>query len=106
MAAFMIVHRRNITDSEKLKDYAKGVEGTIAAYEGEVVVRSDNFDVLEGNWQPGRKDEDSRPERITVLKFPDMNKLKAWYSSDEYAEFKEIRQNSSDSDIVAVFADD
>jgi uncharacterized protein (DUF1330 family) len=106
MAAFLIVHRRNITDSETLKEYARGVESTIKAFGGEVVVRSDNFDVLEGHWTPGKKHVDSRPERITVVKFPDMPALKSWYDSDQYAEFKVIRQSSSDSDIVAVQGDD
>lgn len=105
MAAFLIVHRRNIKDSETLKEYAKGVDSTIKAFGGEVVVRSDNFDVLEGPWTPGKKDVDSRPERITVVKFPDMAALKSWYDSDEYAEFKAIRQSSADSDVVAVQAD-
>ncbi|MEX2454111.1 MAG: DUF1330 domain-containing protein [Rhodospirillaceae bacterium] len=106
MAAFLIVHRRDITDSDKLKRYAQGVEGTIDAFGGEVVVRSDNFDVLEGNWRPGKKDLDARPERITVVKFPDMAALQSWYESDAYAEFKAIRQSSSNSDVVAVQGDD
>jgi uncharacterized protein (DUF1330 family) len=35
-----------------------------------------------------------------------MPALKSWYDSDQYAEFKVIRQSSSDSDIVAVQGDD
>ena len=102
MSAYLIVHRRDITDSETLKDYADGVEETIAAFGGEVIVRSDDFDVLEGNWMPGRKDVDARPERITVVRFPEMSALETWYNSDDYASFKEIRKSSSASDIVAV----
>ena len=102
MSAYLIVHRRDISDSEKLKEYAEGVEETIAAFGGEVVVRSDAFDVLEGNWMPGKKHVDARPERVTVIRFPDMEMLRSWYNSDAYAGFKEIRKNSSSSDIVAV----
>lgn len=101
MSAYLIVHRRNISDSETLKEYSKGVEETIKSHGGEVIVRSDNFEVLEGNWTPGMKDVDSRPERITVVRFPDMMALKSWYDSGAYAEFKKIRVSSSDSDIVA-----
>lgn len=102
MAAFLIVHRRDITDPEKLKAYANGVEPTLEPFGGEVIVRSDRFDVLEGRWEPGEKHVDAKPERVTVLKFPDMARLKSWYESDEYAELKKIRQSSSASDIVAV----
>ena len=102
MSAYFIVHRRNISDSDTLEDYSDGAEATIREFGGEVIVRSDNFDVLEGDWTPGKKGVDSRPERITVVRFPDMEALKKWYASDEYAEFKDIRQSSSSSDIVAV----
>ena len=102
MAAFLIVHRREITDPEKLKDYRKGVNSTIAKFGGKVVVRADGFEVLEGDWHPGRKRDDSMPERITVVEFPDIKALKAWYSSEDYAGLKSIRQASSKSDVVAV----
>jgi uncharacterized protein (DUF1330 family) len=102
MAAFLIVHRREITDAEKLKDYRKGVNSTIAKFGGKVVVRADGFDVLEGDWHAGRKRDDALPERVTVVEFPDMKALKAWYQSDDYAGLRSIRQQSSISDVVAV----
>lgn len=102
MAAYLIVHRRAITDSERLKEYANGVQATIERFGGKVVIRADSFEVLEGDWHPGRKGDDAHPERITVIEFPDMNALKAWYNSDDYARLKAIRQASAISDVVAV----
>lgn len=102
MSAYFIVHRRKITDSDRLKEYSDGIDETIREFGGEVIVREDSFEVLEGDWSPGRKHEDSRPERITIIRFPDLDALKSWYDSADYAALKEIRQNSSLSDIVAV----
>ena len=102
MAAYLIVHRREITDPEQLKEYSNGIQATIEKFGGKVVVRSDGFEVLEGDWHPGRKGDDSHPERITLIEFPDMSSLKSWYASDDYARLKAIRQASSESDIVAV----
>lgn len=102
VAAYLIVHRRDINDSETLKGYATGVVETIKKFGGNVIVRSDGFDVLEGNWTPGKKMVDTRPERVTVVQFPDMEALMTWYRSDDYADLKKIRQKSSSSDIVAV----
>lgn len=102
MAAFLIVHRREITDSEKLKEYRKGVGETIARFGGNVVVRADAFEVLEGDWHPGRHADDSEPERLVVIEFPDMAALKSWYHSDDYAPLKAIREASSESDVAAV----
>jgi uncharacterized protein (DUF1330 family) len=102
MSAYLIVHRREITDSEALKAYGEGVGATIAKFGGKVLVRSDAFDVLEGDWQTGQKAVDSKPQRIVVVEFPDMAALRAWYGSDEYAPLKATRQNSSLSDFIAV----
>ena len=102
MPAYLIVHRRDITDSEALKQYSHGVQETIEKFGGKVVARADRFEVLEGDWHAGRKGDDTLPERIAVVEFPDMAALKAWYQSDDYARFKEIRQSSSSSDVVAV----
>ena len=102
MSAYFIIHRREITDPERLKEYRKGVDETIARYGGKPIVRADRFEALEGDWHPGKNRDDSMPERITVLEFPDMDSLKAWYGSEDYARLKDIRQHSARSDVAAV----
>lgn len=102
MAAYLIVHRSEITDPDHLKAYADGVQETINKYGGKVLVRADSFKVLEGEWHSGQKANDRMPERITVVEFPDMIRLNAWYNSDEYARLKLIRQTSAICDVVAV----
>lgn len=102
MAAYLIMHRRDITDSEQLKKYRNGVDQTLDKFGGKVLSREDGFEVLEGDWHPGAKGVDERPERVTVIRFPDMSSLKGWYNSDDYAPLKAIRQSSATSDIVAV----
>jgi len=101
-SAYLIVHRREITDSEAFKAYGEGVGATIAKFGGKILVRSDAFDVLEGDWQPGQKAVDTKPQRIVVVEFPDMAALRVWYDSDDFAPLKAIRQNNSFSDFVAV----
>jgi uncharacterized protein (DUF1330 family) len=102
MAAYLIVHRREITDPEGLRKYSEGIDRTLQEFDGRVLTRKDNFEVLEGSWHPGEKGVDERPERVTVIRFPDMAALKGWYGSGDYAPLKAIRQRSSKSDIVAV----
>jgi uncharacterized protein (DUF1330 family) len=102
MPAYLIVHRREITDPAGLKRYSDGIDEVIAKFGGKVAARADSFRVLEGDWHPGRPRDDSRPERLTILEFPSMTKLQEWYDSADYAELKAIRQRSSRSDMVAV----
>lgn len=101
MPAYLIVHRRKITDAESLKHYDH-VEASIGKFGGKVLIRSDEFLVLEGQWKSGSRRDDARPERITVIEFPDMAQLRHWYDSRDYAQLKEIRKDNSASDIVAV----
>lgn len=102
MTAYLIVHRRDITDSQDLKAYRDGVDETIARFDGEILARNDGFRVLEGGWTPGEHRNDDEPERVTLIRFPDMDKLMSWYRSDDYGAFKDIRQHSALCDIVAV----
>ena len=102
MVAYLIVHRREILDPEQLKEYSRGINESIERFGGKVVVRADRFEVLEGEWHPGRKQDDSEPERLTVIAFPDMPALKTWYQSDDYARLKSIRQKSAVTDVAAV----
>ncbi|MDX1486340.1 MAG: DUF1330 domain-containing protein [Alphaproteobacteria bacterium] len=102
MTAYLIVHRRDITDAEALKAYRDGIDATISEYGGQVLARNDGFEVLEGNWDPGEPRNDDAPERVTVIEFPDMEKLKSWYDSDSYSSLKKIRKRSAVCDVVAV----
>lgn len=102
MTAYFIAHRREITDPDRLKQYGDGIDATIRRFGGEVVVRADAYEVLEGAWHSGRDDDDSRPERLTVIAFPDMKSLKGWYESAEYAPLKALRQDSAVHDVAAV----
>ena len=104
MPAYLIAHRREISDPETLKKY-NHVESTVEKFGGKVVLRSDSFEVLEGKWNSGRHMDDSRPERLTIIEFPDMGKLRGWYDSDDYASLKSIRQHASASDVIAADGD-
>lgn len=102
MTALLIAHRREITDPEALADYADGIDTTLAKHGGKVIARADRFEVLEGSWHSGEADDDSEPQRVTVIAFPDMLALKSWYDSEEYGHLKAIRQRSAKVDMVAV----
>jgi uncharacterized protein (DUF1330 family) len=78
------------------------VESSIGKFGGKVLIRADEFLVLEGQWHSGSRTDDSRPERITVIEFPDMVQLRRWYDSQDYAALKDMRRENSASDIVAV----
>jgi uncharacterized protein (DUF1330 family) len=85
MKAYIIVDV-NITDPLRYEEYKKLTPASLLPFEGKFVVRGGATETLEGDWKPGR---------IVVLEFPSVEKAKAWWSSDQYAPAKAIRQSAS-----------
>ena len=75
----------------ELRRYAEQVPATIAAYGGEYLVRGGAMETVEGQW----------PERRhVILKFPSMDKARAWYASAAYRGPRALRQASSQGNAV------
>ena len=92
MPAYILVDI-NITDPEGYEDYKKLTPASLLPYEGEFAVRGGTNEVLEGTWQPGR---------IVILKFPTVEYAKRWWSSEEYAPAKLIRQRTAETNMIVV----
>jgi uncharacterized protein (DUF1330 family) len=82
-----------ITDPATYEEYKKLTPGSLVAYDGKFIVRGAGVEVLEGDYIPGR---------VVVLEFPSLQKAKAWWSSDEYAPAKAIRQAASVTRMIMV----
>ena len=49
--------------------------------------------MLEGQWDP---------ERLVVLEFESIGRLREWYDSPEYAPLKQLRQEAAATQLVVV----
>ena len=85
----------NITihDIALYDQYRVQVPAIIAKYGGRYLVRGGVAEVVEG---------DLNAQRQVILEFPDMDALKAFYFSDEYAPMIAIRQKSATGSIVLI----
>jgi uncharacterized protein (DUF1330 family) len=92
MAGYIIVDVQ-ITDPEAYERYKAAVPSTLAAYGGKFLVRGGRAETLEGSWDPSR---------IVVLEFESLEKAKAWWSSQEYAAPKQLRQSASVTKMIVV----
>jgi uncharacterized protein (DUF1330 family) len=92
MPAYIIVEV-DVTDPATYEDYKKLTPGSLQPFDGKFIVRGGAAELLEGEEQP---------QRIVVLEFPTMEKAKAWWSSEEYAPAKAIRQSASNTRMIAV----
>jgi uncharacterized protein (DUF1330 family) len=92
MPAYIIVDV-DIHNPEEYEDYKKLTPGSLALYDGKFIVRGGATETLEGDWKPGR---------IVVLEFPNSERAKAWWSSEEYAPAKALRQRTAHTRMIMV----
>ena len=92
MAAYVIANI-NIEDPVRYEDYKRMVPGTLAAFGGRFIARGGNVEVLEGAW---------RPERLVLIEFPSVERARAWWNSQEYAEARALRQATSTGTLLVL----
>ena len=90
MSAFIIVNIE-VHDPKQFGEYKTLVEPTLEAYGGRYLVRGGRTEVLEGEWDLNR---------LVIIQFDSVERARAWWSSEEYREPKELRQRASTSQMV------
>jgi len=92
MSAYIIAEVK-VHDAGLYEQYRGQVQRTLDKYGGRFRVRGGRMEPLEGDWSP---------PRLVVLEFPSMDDAKAWWSSDEYAGPKALRQRAAVTQMVVV----
>ena len=92
MAAYVVVEV-DVQDETRYETYKRMVPPTLAAYGGRFVVRGGAVETLEGDWSP---------RRVVVVEFPSVERAKAWWGSEEYAEAKALRHATAHSRMIVV----
>ena len=92
MSAYVIVNVE-VLDPARYPDYTKAVPATLAKYGGRFIVRGGKAERLEGNYEP---------RRVVVIEFGSVERARAWWSSEEYAAPKLLRQSIARTDMILV----
>ena len=92
MAAYVIADV-DVEQPEAYEEYRRQVGPTLEAYGGKFLVRGGRAEPLEGTWVPNR---------LVILEFETFERAKEWYSSQEYAGPKALRQSLSAGNLVVV----
>ena len=98
--AYLIVNVSEVQDPKAFQAYSDGVGATQGPYGGQVIVRAPATDLgpQHGNWSGNVTPKG----RIAVIKFPSMEKLKAWEASPAYSKLRPIRENNTVGTLYAV----
>ena len=93
MPSAYIIANVDVTDPQQYEEYKKFSTKAFQAHGVEVCARGGQVEVLEGDWQP---------KRVVILKFPGMEKARAFYDSTEYEAAKKARQGAAVMRMVVV----
>ena len=85
MAAYAI-SEVEIYDEQQAARYRELAATSIAQYGGRYLARGATPQVPEGNWP--------LDERVVIVEFPSMARLREWYASPEYAPALAIRRRA------------
>jgi len=92
MPAYIVVEIE-VNDAPRYEDYKAMVPPSLEAYGGRFVVRGGKVETLEGDWAP---------KRFVMVEFPSVERAKAWWASEEYAEAKALRQATAKTQMIVV----
>ncbi len=79
-------------DEAARRRYVKLLSPTLAEYQGEFIVATTDVDVVEGEWR--------HAGILVLIRFPTLERARAWYASEEYRPALRVRQASSRSRLM------
>jgi uncharacterized protein (DUF1330 family) len=82
-----------VLDPVAYEEYRKLVPAAIAAHGGRYLARGGTAELLEGQGEP---------QRLVILEFPDLARLRAFHRSPEYRPLIALRQRAARSRLLAV----
>lgn len=85
MSAY-VISEVEILDEAQGQRYRALAAASIAHHGGHYIVRGAQPEVPEGDWPAA--------QRVVVVRFPTMERLRSWYSSTDYAEALAVRETA------------
>ena len=81
-----------VVDSVQYRKYVEAVDPLLSRFGAKLIARRASIEVLEG-------DHDERP--VSILEFPDMAAIHAFWNSPEYATIKKLRAGAATLNVWA-----
>ena len=88
-----LIGESDVKDPEAYKQYVAGTPAVVAKFGGEFIVRGGKYVAKEGRAPLGR---------VVVIRFPNYEKAKAFYDSEEYADLLALRLSLTDSRLFLI----
>ncbi|MFF2555600.1 DUF1330 domain-containing protein [Nocardia sp. NPDC058058] len=92
MSAYGFAHLRVRRPHPEILEYLERIQATLDPFGGRFVIHGEPVEVVEGEW----------PGSMVLLKFPSMERARAWYASPAYQEILHLRTDHIDGDLLLI----
>ena len=92
MPAYFIADA-SVKNAAALQAFRSRATAAVSEFGGRYLVRTEAIETLEGTWTP---------ETVIVIEFPDLERARNWYRSNEYALALAIRDNALSRHLILV----
>jgi uncharacterized protein (DUF1330 family) len=92
MTAYAIGHLSDVTLNQGIVDYLRGIDATLAPFEGRFIIHGGSKEDLEGRFSGD----------LIVISFPDLQTARDWYNSPAYQALVPLRQQGADGRIFLI----
>ena len=92
-AAVYLVVDVTVTDPALFQQYVDGHQDSLARYGGRFLSAAGRTEVIEGDWNPAI---------LVIHEWPSRAAFHAWYHSEDYRPWRELRQRSARVNVILV----
>ena len=92
MSAYAVAHLHEMNVNREVVAYLRRIDTTLKPHGGRFLVHGKQSEVVEGTF----------PGYLIIIEFPDLERARAWYFSDEYQDIVALRTGNSDGSVVLV----
>lgn len=92
MPAYIIV-KVSVTDMDTYQEYMKLTPAAVEAHGGTFIARGGEVETLEGP---------KETRRVVLLEFPNLERARAFYHSEQYQDAKKLREGAAEASFVLV----
>lgn len=94
MPAFMIIVARIADRDAFVTGYGKAAAALVTQFGGRYVLRAPGAELLEGSFGDGAS--------VVISEWPDMQAVRRFWTSPEYAEVKQLRDGLADCQVLLI----
>ena len=92
MTAYVVLNIK-VIDPAGYEEYKNIVPPIIKLFGGRYLARGGRNEILEGDWHA---------QRLVILEFESMEKVKTWLNSPEYAHARSLRHKYANTNMIVV----